>query len=253
MHTIAATIFVVDPNLLFCAGLVSLLARGSDRHIQGVSNIQELAHEAASAPSIDLVLMQSPLPEFSGSCMVAQTRALLPDTHIAMLADKFNAAEMCKCFAAGADGYLVRDIGSDALLASIDLILLGEKIMPTPLANLLSHDSCGPVAEAQPVSCSLASISITEDVSGRELEILSCLVNGDSNKRIANKLGIAEATVKVHLKSILRKIHAANRTQAAIWAVQRGVSYLTTNVLLYVWLSDMAEISQCTWMAMCGT
>lgn len=61
------------------------------------------------------------------------------------------------------------------------------------------------------------------DLSERELEILRCLVDGDSNKRIANRLNITEATVKVHLKSILRKTHVMNRTQAAIWGLQRGL------------------------------
>jgi two-component system nitrate/nitrite response regulator NarL len=62
------------------------------------------------------------------------------------------------------------------------------------------------------------------ELSSRELQILGCLVEGASNKVIANQLAITEATVKVHLKSILRKINASNRTQAAIWALHHGVS-----------------------------
>src|SRR5690606_27993835 len=61
-------------------------------------------------------------------------------------------------------------------------------------------------------------------LSEREMEILRCLVNGDANKVIANRLDITEATVKVHMKSLLRKIKAANRTQAAIWALNQGVT-----------------------------
>jgi DNA-binding NarL/FixJ family response regulator len=61
-------------------------------------------------------------------------------------------------------------------------------------------------------------------LSDRELEILRCLVNGDANKVIANRLAITEATVKVHMKSLLRKIKAGNRTQAAIWALHHGLA-----------------------------
>ena len=60
-------------------------------------------------------------------------------------------------------------------------------------------------------------------MSQREVQILRCLLSGDSNKMIANQLSITEATVKVHLKSLLRKINASNRTQAAIWALNNGI------------------------------
>ena len=95
--------------------------------------------------------------------------------------------------------------------------MLGQKVMPTELAAALINGAAG----VQPVNGkSVESYGLSE----RELEILRCLVNGDANKVIANRLDITEATVKVHMKSLLRKIKAGNRTQAAIWALNHGLA-----------------------------
>ena len=96
------------------------------------------------------------------------------------------------------------------LIQSLQLILLGEKVFPTTLASmLLDMTAAGPQHSVR-------------GLSPREREILQLLVTGASNKLIATRLGITEATVKVHLKTLLRKIDVNNRTQAAIWAMNNG-------------------------------
>jgi len=94
-----------------------------------------------------------------------------------------------------------------------DLVLLGEKVFPTSLAALLISGPVDNVVEMP---------GGRRGLSERENQILRSLLKGESNKMIANRLGITEATVKVHLKTVLRKIGAANRTQAAIWALNNG-------------------------------
>jgi two-component system nitrate/nitrite response regulator NarL len=112
----------------------------------------------------------------------------------------------------GADGFLIKNVSPEALIQSLQLIMLGEKVFPTNLASMLLD---------------MNAVSPQHSVRGlspREQEILQALVTGASNKLIAIKLGITEATVKVHLKTLLRKIDVNNRTQAAIWAMNNGFS-----------------------------
>jgi two-component system nitrate/nitrite response regulator NarL len=118
-------------------------------------------------------------------------------------------------FAAGADGYVLKSISSAALIDSLRLVLHGEKVFPRTLGNLIAQlrDGAGesPAHETRVGNVWLAT---------RELAILQGLAQGHTNKRIAITLGITEATVKVNLKAVLRKLGMSNRTQVAIWAIQ---------------------------------
>jgi len=117
-------------------------------------------------------------------------------------------------FSRNADGYILNDISAEALMRSIDLVMLGEKIFPTAMINIISNAK-------QPWERRTNSLQNRNgnSLSKRETQVLGCLANGDSNKVIANNLAITDSTVKVHLKAILRKLSVTNRTQAALWAV----------------------------------
>lgn len=140
-----------------------------------------------------------------------------PDTKIVVLDGAFDLERMIKSFQSGADGYIVKSIASDPLIESLRLVILGEKVMPSALAQLLPEY----VAKAH----SLPSNSLAEVLSDRELETLGCLCMGDPNKVIARHLEISEATVKVHVKAILRKLHLKNRTQAVAWTHRANVDF----------------------------
>ena len=142
-----------------------------------------------------------------------------------MLADHYHASDVISAFRAGASGYLVKVTTSDALIKSLELVMLGETIMPGEIVpSILDHGY-----EAIPPECSGNQNSLTEPgsdhvphLSGQEKRVLRFLVEGYSNKVIARRIDIAEATVKVHIKAILRKVRVQNRTQAAVWAMNRG-------------------------------
>jgi two-component system nitrate/nitrite response regulator NarL len=119
---------------------------------------------------------------------------------------------------AGLSGILTYDLSAEVFVRSVRLICSGERVFPRALT--LRSKSRIPLRETSPFR------SVVDHLSPREREILSHLVEGHSNKGIASILGITEATVKVHLKSVLRKIGADNRTQAAIWALKAGCSSL---------------------------
>lgn len=122
-----------------------------------------------------------------------------------------------------ADGVLTFDISADTMVRSLRLIQQGERVVPRELMQAIAAKSRG----ARDQSAALAPTSRlgrSQAPSPREAEILQRLLQGQPNKIIARELGITETTVKVHLKSLLRKISVSNRTQAAIWALNNGYS-----------------------------
>jgi len=137
-----------------------------------------------------------------------------PGVPVVVIAESLSLEDMTRCLAAGVSGYLLSDISTEALSYSLQLVLLGEMVFPTQMATFWTQ-----VPVRRPATDTKA---LAEKLSNRESEILHCLVDGSSNKAIARRLEITESTVKVHMKSLLRKINAANRTQAAIWGMEAG-------------------------------
>lgn len=140
------------------------------------------------------------------------------------LADQFDFGFVRLGCEAGVDGFCLAAIAPDVLIKSLELVMLGERVLPFGLIRSLIveavqaddqrlHDNR--VAEGKLADLKASKLSV------REVEILGRLREGESNKAIARKLDITEATIKVHVKAIMRKIGASNRTQAAMWASQR--------------------------------
>jgi two-component system nitrate/nitrite response regulator NarL len=161
---------------------------------------------------------------------VRSLREQYSEARIVVLTDQFDLNGMMAALQAGVDGYCLATIGCDALVKYLDLVMLGEVVFPS--AIFLSALSASETLPSLPKAASagdarsLPAPSAAEGanlpgrtLSSREAEILHCLTQGAPNKVIARKLDVAEATVKVHIKAILRKIRVTNRTQAAMWAV----------------------------------
>ncbi len=130
-----------------------------------------------------------------------------PSNKVVMLVDKYDLQEVLGAYRSGVDAYLIKSISFEVLLKTLDLVILGESVFPA--AVLCSQSGKGTPADLRP----------SEILSNRELAILRCLMDGSPNKVIARQLDIVEATVKVHIKAILRKIRVKNRTQAAVWGM----------------------------------
>jgi two-component system, NarL family, nitrate/nitrite response regulator NarL len=151
-----------------------------------------------------------------------------PDARIAIVSDNYRPVELASAFRAGANGYFVNVNSCDAFIKSVELVTMGETVFPPAFLSFALDATREREREtAEPSECEQAILAAAEDaispqLSPREKAILSCLIEGDSNKCIARKINIAEATVKVHVKAILRKIRVQNRTQAAIWGMNHG-------------------------------
>ncbi|WP_428630635.1 LuxR C-terminal-related transcriptional regulator [Sphingopyxis sp.] len=141
-----------------------------------------------------------------------------PKSRKVVLADEFEFERVADAFKSGADGYFVKAISCEALMESLRLVVMGQKVMPSELALHLS----GVVRRNEMPQIS-PNADVARILSEREITTLRYLLVGHSNKEIARRLEISEATVKVYVKAILRKLRVSNRTQAAIWAFNNGV------------------------------
>jgi two-component system nitrate/nitrite response regulator NarL len=177
-------------------------------------NFRSVQTLASDGPSLHLVLAEFSRhadKDFEG---LRQLRDAAPDWRIVVLSTELELADLRNVLRAGADGYLVSNISRETLSLSLLLVTTGEKVLPGSLADLLASGH-----ELRFSTVSRDDRHLTE----RERLILQCLTKGQSNKVIARMLNVTEGTVKVHLKSLMRKISAVNRTQAALWAGRHDI------------------------------
>lgn len=131
---------------------------------------------------------------------------------VIILANSFDLHNMLECFRAGARGYVIKSLRAAPMIAAIKLVASGERVLPPDMLNLFENQT-----RPMPSLPQVASDVEDANLSPREHDVLCCLMAGFSNKVIARELDVCEATVKVHVKAILRKLNVHNRTQAAIW------------------------------------
>jgi two-component system nitrate/nitrite response regulator NarL len=228
--------FIIDASALFREGLVRILARSRFRVVAHFQSLGDFRTNWATERGLVLIELHS------SSVVLAQLPSFkMGHEHIRVVifSDRFDSEEVLKAIDFGADGYLLkRYLSADTLLKSLDLVLQGETILPQRFMQLIrfrlhphielppSNDDNGSSVQLLPARSAIRTAEPYEQLrlSDREHLILQHLTQGASNKHIARDLRIAEATVKVHVKAILRKIGVRNRTQAAIWAVNTQVS-----------------------------
>lgn len=210
------TTLLIEKNSFIREGLKSLLVQS---HYDTVLELKGAADApaCASGASVQLVVCGVDEDSEDATLTINTLKACFRDARIVILAQDMDSILIRDCFSAGADGFILKDISASAFIGSLNLIMLGEKVFPTSMASLLTKGWDSWVTN-------FSSEDPDEyDLSDRELDIIACLANGDTNKFIARKLSITESTVKVHLKTILRKLGLGNRTQAAIWAIRNGI------------------------------
>src|SRR3954471_24780507 len=198
---------LIETNRLFREGLKHLLS-GTRFEVGAEFNTVDLALAAAeTAETVALVISGQPVTDDADLRVL---REVFPTARIVVLADALSVDVLRAAMGSGADGFLIKTVSPEALIQSLQLVLLGEKVFPTNLAAmLLDMTAAGPQHSIR-------------GLSPREQEILQALVTGVSNKLIANRLGSTGAAVNGHLKPLLRKSNVNNRTQAAIWAMNNG-------------------------------
>lgn len=203
-----------EPNTLLREGLRKMLADTAYRLVATGSSLKEVSQLAVSGDRPFLAIVDAVADHASVLQQIEALKESYPSAKAVILVDHYEVKQLLAAFQAGADAYLVKTISCEVLVKSLDLVMLGETVFPSAALGLVGHSEAGHVSE---IAHDVDEVS-PRGLSARETVILRCLMQGDSNKLIARRFDITEATVKVHVKAILRKIHAKNRTQAAIWA-----------------------------------
>ncbi|MEJ2795533.1 two-component system response regulator NarL [Iodobacter sp. LRB] len=209
------TVVVIDDHPLFRKGVIQLLALDSRFNIVGeaASGAEGLLVVEANNP--DLVILDLNMKEMDGIATLRAIKELDLDSRVVMLTVSDQSSDLVAAVRAGADGYLLKDMEPEEIIASLAEALDGQMAIPERLGRVLALA----MREDDGSERNAMMASLTE----REREILGCLANGLSNKLVGRELGIAEGTVKVHVKSLLRKLNFRSRLEAAIWAVEQGI------------------------------
>ena len=224
MREVFLTVLVV-PNGLLREGIARILGATHFRILDLAASLNDFVLSVLSPyQSVLLVIGVGDDPD----SMVKQIELFKqkqPTGRVAVLADRYQRSDVFSAFRAGANAYFVEVSNCRAFVKSLESVMLGATIMPSEiLASIfdLEDEAINQDIGANAEALVEAASNDVPHLSAQEKRILRHLVEGDSNKLIARKIDIAEATVKVHIKAILRKIRVHNRTQAAIWAIGNG-------------------------------
>jgi len=207
-------VLLVDDHSLFRSGIAFVLGEDDNYIVVGEAKDGLEAIEMARELLPDVVVMDLRMPHCSGVEACQTIRRELPHINILDLTVSDEEDDLFTAIKAGAKGYLLKDVEPKELAQAIDHIARGGVIVSPPMATTLlaefeTREVCKPEA--------------TSGLSQREVEILQEVTKGASNKEIAGALFISENTVKTHLRNIMDKLHLANRSQAAAYAIKAGI------------------------------
>jgi two-component system NarL family response regulator len=201
-------IVIAEDHLIARVGVKTILNTQPDMTVIGEAANGMQALELYRKLQPDVTLMDVRMPVLSGVDAIIAIRAEFPDASIIALSTYGGDEDIRRALQAGARAYLTKDVLHDELIRAIHAVHDGEQYLPPS------------------VSAALASSTLPAGLSAREMEVLALIVKGRGNKQIAYQLGIAEHTVKNHVKNILSKLSVDDRTQAATAAIQRGIIHL---------------------------
>lgn len=194
----------VDDHPLIREGIAALIANQKDMRLVGEASNGREAIEQFRSQQPDVTLMDLQMPEMNGIDALIAIRSEFPDARIIVLTTYPGDALCKRAMTAGAQGYILKGNVRKDLLDTIRAVRSGKKILHAEVA------------------AELATHAADDALSKREIEVLSLIAAGNSNKLIADQLAISEDTVKGHVKSILSKLGVNDRTHAVTAALKRG-------------------------------
>jgi two-component system, NarL family, response regulator len=198
-------LLVADDHPVVRAGMVALLEQEADMRVvfEASQGAEALAGWQLHAPDVGLIDLRMPVLDGFGA--VAAIRRHAREARLVVMTSMGGDEDVYRALDAGASGYLLKDCGRQEMIDCIRAVSSGRKYLQTQ------------------ASARLAERIASEPLTGRESGVLRWLAEGLSNKAIARRLGVAEGTVKTHMKGLLKKLEASSRTQAVRLALQRGL------------------------------
>ena len=211
-------VLLIDDHTLFRAGLRDLLLR---RNIEVVADVADGTEgvKIASENPLDIVLLDMRMPLMDGISVLKILKDAHPDLPVAMLTTSTDESDLIGALQSGAQGYLLKDMEPDDLVVALREIVTGKTVVAPGLETVLTHavkgdNLCSNNAEKYDPFAVLTP---------REFEVVTLIAEGQSNKVIARNLYISDGTVKLHVKSILKKLNVNSRITIAVMAVEYGV------------------------------
>ncbi|WP_308495394.1 response regulator transcription factor [Duganella aceris] len=199
------TVMVVDDHPLMRAGLTEAISSQADMRVVGEASDGNEAVERYAALRPDVTIMDIAMPQLCGVKALEQIRGEHGGARVVMLTTYKGDAQILRAVKAGAQGFLLKSTLRKDLLDTVRGVHLGQRCIPPEIAmELAQHMGQGPL-------------------SAREMEVLMYAASGNSNRRIAERMTISEETVKAHMKNVLAKLAANDRTHAVTIALKRGI------------------------------
>ena len=212
-------IMIVDDHALFRKGLTLVLSQlYPEAEILGEKDADSAFDRLEDVQPLDLLLLDLSMPGMAGVVGIRRFVKRCPRTHIVILSASCEPSEVMRAIQYGAHGYILKSATDVVLKNALTLILSGETYIPSIVINNVNK-VCNPLPSA---ISELPANNPLRSLSPRQRDTLALLMEGQSNKEIARNLGLLESTVKAHIKVILHKLNASNRTQAAMIATELG-------------------------------
>lgn len=205
------SVLLVDDHRVVRQGLRDFLELQEDIEVVGEASTGEEGVKLARELIPDVVLQDLVLPGFDGVEATRQIKAVSPSTRVIVLTSFADGDKVFPAIKAGAISYLLKDVQPEELARAIRAAQRNEAVLHPEVASKLMAEFNGPRPPENQV----------EQLTEREMDVLRLIARGKSNKEIADSLIISEKTVKTHVSNILSKLHLADRTQAAIYALRQ--------------------------------
>ena len=210
-------IAIIERNYIYREGLKRIFGKSAFRVAIECDSLCDAWESVETGSDLSAILIDLNDDTQTLKEDIARIRAAVPETRIVLMTESAGDLDLAGAVDSDLDGLILKSIRGEVIVKSLELILLGERVFPAEALQALWRlpDAQGGVRPQ--------SSPVIKNLSTREIEVLQSLCEGNANKVIARELGISEATVKVHVKAILRKTHARNRTEAALWAKGAGI------------------------------
>jgi DNA-binding NarL/FixJ family response regulator len=201
-------VFCVDDHPVVLDGVAAIISLQPDMTLAGTAATGGEALERFVDARADVALVDLRLPDMTGFDLIKKIKAKSPNARIIVLSSHEGDVDIQRAMEAGAQGYVVKGMVRGELLEVIRSVHAGKRRLPAAVAQKLAEHMAD------------------EEISPRELEVLSLMAAGRRNKEIAGELSIAEDTVKMHVRNILSKLQVSDRTEAVTIALRRGIIHL---------------------------
>jgi NarL family two-component system response regulator LiaR len=218
----AIRVLLVEDHAIVRDGIRSLLSMEPDITVVGEAKDGREGVLLAERLQPDVILMDLMMPRMDGCVAIGRIMAQQPDARILVLTSSAEEVKVFAAIKAGAFGYLLKDSDSERLVRAIHQVNCGESSLDPRIARMVLKEVR---TEPQP-TVPAGQSSQVDPLTPREIEVLRLVAEGLSNEEIARKLVVAERTVRTHVSNILGKLHLANRTQAALYALRERLATL---------------------------